>query len=263
MCPSDRSRWFAALDRGLARALSSLPPGGPLVVLCSGGVDSALLAAVLRGRPGVVARTAGLPGSPDLAAGRCAAEALGIPWSARTLEPSEVRSRAEWVEAQEGRLRPTERAIETALACAVAAAPPGPIVCGQGADELFFGYDHYRRVPSDEALARAEEDLGALVKFGWPRSVRLAAALEREICAPFLSDEFREAARSIAAPARAAAPPPKALWREYAVYRGVPTSIAGRPKKALQYGSGVDRLLRRGGLGADRPAPERPAQSPI
>ncbi len=245
----------AALDRGLDAAVRELPSRGPLVVLCSGGVDSGVLATRLRERPQLVAAVVGVAGSPDLAAGRAAAEAIGIPSAVVAVDEDAVRSWAGWIDGRLGPLPPTQRAIATAFVLAVANAPAGPIVVGQGADELFFGYAHYRRGPASEAFARAEADLARLRSTDWPRCVGLAAALGREVHAPFLAEPFVAAARSIPEAIRWAAPPPKALWRAYAAARGVPPAVAGRPKKAWQYGSGVDRALRRAGPST---APSRP-----
>ncbi len=237
--------WFTHLDLPFEHALARLPDREPVVVLFSGGVDSGLLAWELRHRPGTKLATFGLEGSLDVAAATERAKELGLPWTPSCASPEEVRRRArelvEWV----GPLSPTERSIETAFSLAAERAPPGPLVCGQGADELFFGYAHYRSLAPGAAAQRAEADLAALLAHAWPREQQIGRHLGRMVCAPYLDPEFVAAARSVPASDRLAGDPPKALFRAWARRRGLPPEIADRPKKALQFGSGVARLLRR------------------
>lgn len=236
---------FALLDRAFDRALARLPEGGPSVVLFSGGVDSGVLAWALRTRPRTTLTTFGLPLSPDLEAARAGAEQIGLAWSPSSASPDEVLRMALDVEAWTGRLTPTELSVETSFALAVERAPAGTIVCGQGADEVFFGYAHTRRLAADAALRRGEADIASLLQRAWPREEEIARRLGRTVRAPYLDRDFLDAARSIPAPERLVGDPPKAWFRAWARHRGLPESIASRPKKAFQFGSGVDRLLRK------------------
>ena len=243
----DWGPWYAALDRGFERALGRIGSSEPVVVLFSGGVDSGLLAWELRGRAGTRLSTFGVVGSPDLEAGRQGAERLGIPWSASTATPKEVVDRARALDEWVGPLSPTERAVETAFALAVEGAPPGVLVCGQGVDELFLGYAHFRPLDPEGTARRADADLTHLVDVGWPREQEIARRLGRTVRAPYLDPAFVAAANAIPLPQRSVADPPKALFRGWAKRRGLPPEIALRPKRALQFGSGVDRLLRKRG----------------
>jgi asparagine synthase (glutamine-hydrolysing) len=232
------------LDVALESALNHLPPTGPLAVLFSGGVDSGLLAWELRGRPGVVLTTFGLERSADVVAARSAARLVGLPWAPTTAPPEEVERMSSRVEEWVGPLTATERSFETAFALGVQGAPYAEVVCGQGADELFFGYAHFRSLDPDRAAQRAEADLAALTERGWPREREIARRLGRSVSAPFLDPDFVRAARSIPARERLAGDAPKSFFRTWARRRGLPSEIAARPKKALQFGSGVDQLLR-------------------
>ncbi len=239
-------RWYGLLDRAVDAALARPPGPPPWVVLFSGGVDSGLLAWELRNRVGTRLATFGLPGSPDLSAARRAAERIDLPWSPSTASPEEVRRRARDLLRWVGPLTPTERSIETAFALAVERAPRGTLVCGQGADELFFGYAHFRRLGAEEAARRAEADLAYSEAVAWPREREIGRRLGRTVWAPYLDAGFVRAACRIPVGDRSGNEPPKALFRAWAARRGLPEEIAQRPKKALQFGSGVDRLLRRG-----------------
>jgi len=250
---SDPHRHFPRLDRALEAAIGPYQRGrGPLTVLFSGGVDSSVLAWELRQRGSVVLSTVGRPESPDLRAARSASALLGLLWNGTALSDSDLRRTASrWAREFEP-VAPSRRSIFLALALAIERAPPGAILCGQGPDELFLGYAHFRGLDLEATRRRAADDLERLLREDWPRTVDLARKAGREIAAPFLHPEFVHAALEIPLEERLPRSRPKGLWRDWARHRGVPEEIAERPKRALQYGSGIDRWGRR--AAADYPA---------
>ncbi|MGI0070726.1 MAG: asparagine synthase C-terminal domain-containing protein [Thermoplasmata archaeon] len=244
MEPGDRAEWFHRLDGAITTALAPWArPDGPLVLLFSGGVDSGLLAWELRGRPKFTLFTIGSASGADLPVSTGAAPLVGVPGRSATVGTSEVRAVTERLADQLDGLGRTARSVLIAFALAVQLAPEGTVLCGQGADELFLGYAHFRGLGTDAAAARADEDLRRLIDVDWPRSVRATVRLGRVVVAPYLDPAFVEAARSIPIGHRVPIPHPKALFRDWARHRGLPAAIADRPKRALQFGSGVDRLL--------------------
>jgi asparagine synthase (glutamine-hydrolysing) len=251
--PSNVPAWEIPLGAALAAALERLPTGSPRVVLFSGGVDSGLLAWEMRSFPDLTLSTVGLEGSADLVAARTAALELGLRWSPHVATPAEVRTVVREISDEIEGLGPTARSVEVAFALAVRQAPSGTVVCGQGADELFFGYAHFRSLDEPAAQLRARADLEYLRSEAWPRSLRIAHALGRTIVAPYLDTEFVRSAEEIPVAERRAGPMPKQAFRSFALRRSLPTSLALRPKKALQFGSGVDRLLRRDRKGIANP----------
>jgi asparagine synthase (glutamine-hydrolysing) len=229
----------------LRDALARLPSGPPKVLLFSGGVDSGLLAWELRTEARLTLVTVGLQGCADLAAGELAARELGLSWEPKTFRDVDALEMDRTIAPETRGLPPTARSVDVAFALAVRYAPPGLLLCGQGADELFLGYAHFHGLSEQAAGQRAVEDLGYLLREAWPRAQRIATTLGREVVAPYLDPEFRSVAESIPLPERLAGPEPKGAFRAFARRQGLPEPIASRPKKALQYGTGVDRLLRR------------------
>jgi asparagine synthase (glutamine-hydrolysing) len=237
---------FALLDRAFDSALAPWKRDGPpVVVLFSGGIDSGVLAWELRRRSSVGLATIGLPGAPDLEAAEASAGRIGLPWSGTVISEEDLEDAFRRMSAELAGLPDPRASIFLALAVAVDRAPAGELLCGQGADELFLGYGHFRGVPVDIATVRAASDLDRLLHDDWPRTVRIADRLGRRIHAPFLDPGFVRTALGIPIAERMPQPVPKALWREWARHRGVPAELADRPKRALQFGSGVDAWLRR------------------
>jgi asparagine synthase (glutamine-hydrolysing) len=215
------------------------------VVLFSGGVDSALLAWELRRTEGASLFTVGLPGSQDLRQAARAAAPVGLPWVGRELGEADLLAADRELEGELADVPGPRRGIFVALALAIGLAPPGDLVCGQGADELFLGYAHYRGLGPEAAAERARSDLRRLVGEDWPRTQRIAARRSRRIAAPFLDPAFVRAASEVPLQERLPGVATKEYFRRWAEHRDLPAEAAGRPKRAIQYGFGVDRWLRR------------------
>lgn len=239
-------QWAGDLSSALEHSLRSLRTPGPrLGILFSAGVDSALLAWELRHRPGVVLSTLGREGSSDLLAAREGARRVGLPWEELRFDAEDVARAEETFAGELEGTAPVQRSVLVALALAIDRASPGLLVCGQGVDELFLGYAHYRGLDDRSAEERSRTDFERLLSSDWPRTQRIARLAGKEVVAPYLDPAFEEAARRIPISLRRPEGSPKRFFREWALARGLPPELASRPKKALQYGSGVDSILRK------------------
>jgi len=239
-----RTLW-KGLDDAFERALE--PVRGrtePLGVLYSGGVDSSVLAWELRGEPRLTLCTLGGADSADLAAGRAGAERLGLPWQPMGAAETEVTGTGDRFKEDLSGLSPVSRLVLLSLACAIDQASPGRLVCGQGVDELFLGYAHFRDLDAVQVERRSREDLDRLLATDWPRTQRIAARAGKTIEAPFLDPKFIERASQVPISLRLPRDRPKGFFRDWAIHRGLPPELANRAKKALQYGSGVARVVR-------------------
>lgn len=238
--------WFAGLDAAIEHALRPWTAGhGSLGLLYSGGVDSSVLAHELSRRDGLRLCTVGVRGSPDLVAAESGARRLGLPWRGVAVGEEEVRSTLAELAEELAPLHGVGRTVLVSLAVAVRSAGVSPLLCGQGADELFLGYAHYRGLTVVEAQERSDADLTRLRDEEWPRSRAIARRLGVDLAAPFLDPAFVTAAQRVPIPERLPRPVAKALFRAWATHRGLPVDLAARPKRALQYGSGIHRLLER------------------
>jgi asparagine synthase (glutamine-hydrolysing) len=215
-------------------------------VLFSGGVDSALIAeaAGRRGLPTLL--TIGVPGSADLGFVRSILERWGPTPDLVEVSETEILAEAEGGNAFWNDASPVARSVIISLSLALRRSAPGIVLCGQGADELFLGYAHFRGLDPRAASARATVDLADLLEREWPRTLKVASALGRDLRAPFLDPEFISAAQRLPIVERSPGRETKRPLRALARARGIPEAICSRPKRALQYSSGVDRILRRG-----------------
>ncbi|PSQ18622.1 asparagine synthase [Halobacteriales archaeon QS_8_69_26] len=263
----DRAAGVSAL-RG---ALGSVPvPDCP--VAFSGGVDSGVVAALAAGRgpggtgggatgsggsgedAGSPLYVAGFPDSHDVAAARESAEAMGRGDDLRVVECTHesIREAAVAVARATGRTNAMDVAIAVPLYLAARrAAEDGHdrLLVGQAADELFGGYAKVARAPEDPRVeadtVRAARDE---VLAGFPdqaaRDVPAVRAAGVEPVAPFAHDRVVRAALELPAECLVAGNRRKVALRDVAA-GFLPDVVAERDKKAVQYGTLVDRELDR------------------
>ena len=241
---------WARLDPAFEEAIAPVrDSSAPISLLFSGGVDSSLLAWELRRRPELELVVVGAPGSPDIAQATQAATRLGRPLRVRHLTGDEVATMERRVAAGLVGTDSVRRSVAVALALAIESARWGPVVVGQGSDELFLGYQHFVGLSPEAALERARSDLDLLRREEWPRAVRIAEELGHRLLAPYLEPAWVEAASAVPIEARLPTRSSKELFRSWAEHRGLPPEIARAPKRAMQYGSRVHHLRAKGARG--------------
>lgn len=124
------------------------------------------------------------------------------------------------------------------------------IAAGQMSDELFGGYGRFEEMAleENENLGRAMfSSVLAASSNDFDPGDKLAVAAGLELCCPFAHLPLVEYALSIPSSLKVKVENGKAIrkyvLRKLATRKGLPESVADRPKKAVQYSSGVQRLL--------------------
>jgi asparagine synthase (glutamine-hydrolysing) len=235
-------------------AISPAPPDMPLedaiitairlrsdegVTALSGGVDSSLVAQCA-GRECV---TVGLSDSHDLRQARHAAALLGLSCTYVTITPDEIEVAIPAVVAAIPKKEPVSTGIAlTQYFIARWAGEQGyrRIITGQGADELFGGYSRYLQTATlAEDLAR---DIAGLQGQA-ARDQSVAALHGTYLSMPYLDVRVVRAALAIPAEEKVQGGHRKVPLRKVAE-RHIPRELAWNEKKAMQYGSGVWKVLR-------------------
>jgi asparagine synthase (glutamine-hydrolysing) len=226
----------------------------PVGVFLSGGLDSTLVAAIAARRlaeQGERLQTfaVGTEGSPDLLAARVAAEYLGtdhheriytarealdaVPAVVRTIEhfdPSLVRS-----------------AVPNFLLAEMTARHVKVVLTGEGADELFAGYEYLRDFGDPDKLhAEITRTVEGLHNLNLQRCDRVTMAHGLEARVPFLDREVIAFALRLPAESKLAGPgqPEKRLLRE-AFSGWLPDDLLWRTKSQFGDGSGAASVLTR------------------
>jgi len=222
-------------------------------VLFSGGVDSSLVAkAVSEKVKDTRLFVAGVKGSEDVVFAKRAAKLLSLKLESVILTKSDVESLllrsakrlSFFDEMQLGLAVPV-------LACSDAIAKAGyrVVFSGQGSDEIFAGYHSYSKAITNGFDAVNEEIWFSLSRM-WSRNFYrddiMLASNALELRLPFVSINFVK--ESMAIPASEKIISEKDSLRKHPIRKlalayGIPIEIANRPKKAMQYGSGVQKIV--------------------
>ena len=231
----------------------AVPRRGPAAVAFSGGVDSSLVALAcseVGPRPALL--TVGTAGSRDMRFAAHVAGLMRMPHHAMEIGAGDIAEASARVGAAVGEcpLSWRENCVAFYHVARLASALGMPrVLTANGIDELFCGYDSYRRVAGDgEAIAREMRERVAS-ELRMMRAVSAVAGVHGvEIAQPLLSAEFVGYATRV--PTREKITGAGDLMRKHIVRRtaalaGVPSKAAYSRKKALQYGSGIHAIMKR------------------
>ncbi|MGD1992152.1 MAG: asparagine synthase-related protein, partial [Anaerolineae bacterium] len=118
------------------------------------------------------------------------------------------------------------------------------VLTAHGADALFAGFDRYRRMPRQTLPATLEEDVQSAIHTGLVRDQAVADAFGIQILAPFLAPDVVALGLEIPVALKLGPRGNKLVLRELARQRGLPRFIVHRPKKSMQYSTGISRMVR-------------------
>ncbi|SEH10901.1 asparagine synthase (glutamine-hydrolysing) [Natronorubrum sediminis] len=250
---SNHSRALTRLETAIETAADAVDTDDrDIAVAFSGGVDSALVAAVLDAPLYVV----GFPDSHDVEAARSAARAMGRELTVVELEPTDLERAVPEVARATGRTNAMDVQIALPLYLVgerVAADGFDALAVGQGADELFGGYEKVvrldHRVEANTVRGAVREGIETLPA-QLPRDVHAIEATGLDPVAPLLHDTVVDAALRLPDELLADETERKRALRRVSRSH-LPADVVDREKKAVQYGSLVarelDRLARQAG----------------
>ena len=119
------------------------------------------------------------------------------------------------------------------------------VVAGHGADEIFGGYDRYRRMTEEDFLASTRRDAVSLLSGDLEDARNMLASVGKTLFTPYMSPGIMEWGLSLSREERMGSGgcgenkrPLRMLARELGLEEG------RREKKAAQFGCGSARLLR-------------------
>ncbi|MCG5212847.1 asparagine synthase (glutamine-hydrolyzing) [Streptosporangium soli] len=174
-------------------------------VFLSGGLDSSLVAAIAAAEYASKGRrlktfAVGAPGSPDLLAAREAAEYLGTEHHESVFDAERAVAALDEVVASVESFDASliRSAVPNWFLSELASRHVKAVLTGEGADELFAGYDYYHREHTPAELAgELERTLGQLHGLNLQRCDRVTMAHGLEARVPFLDTDVIAHAMSL------------------------------------------------------------------
>ena len=232
-----------------------------LGILYSGGLDSSILTKLLTklyGPERVMLATVGVEGSYDIKNAIAGAREIEATLNMCLLTTTNVKQSIEDILSHNLVNRVGELSIAIPLYLGFQFLSQNLdtklVFLGQGADELFGGYKKYITVYAEsgieEVKAQMNRDLNLMMNQQMRMEKNIAAIFGISLYYPFLSTKVIKFAQSIPVSDHIEykykeKPNRKVVLRKLAKEIGLSDNIANQPKKALQYGSGTIKLLKK------------------
>jgi asparagine synthase (glutamine-hydrolysing) len=251
-------KYERALHLALRKRLATMSHLRKVGVLLSGGVDSCLIAKLIRDAASglgieAIAYTAGLPDSPDVNFAREFAKELGIKHKTKILNIDTIEEYipkvieaiedSDFVQVETG--IGLYAVIDTASQDGITV-----IFSGQGPDELWGGYTWYPRVLGKdgrhELYRRMWDDLTRADIETLDRENKIAMAHGVELLFPYLDTKVVNVAMSVESELKVTSEEDhlgKHPHRQLAIKIGISEKYANREKLAIQHGTGIHGVL--------------------
>ncbi len=227
-----------------------------VAVAFSGGIDSSLIAFMAK-KCGVKVQLlhVSLENQPETEEAIEAAEALDLPMEISLFKDSDVEAALPKVVELIEEADPVKTAIGVPFYWVAEKASEDKfkaLLAGQGADELFGGYQRYvvecLRDGSEKARRTMFDDVVNIHVSNLERDLKVTGHFDVELRCPFANFEVAEYAVSLPIGCKIEEKSDtsrKLVLRQVARNLGVPTVISGKPKKAVQYSTGINDAVKR------------------
>ena len=221
----------------------------------SGGIDSGLIASIAKSI-GLQLEliTVSLPDQPELAHAIKAGKKLKLPHRVKQLTITDVEVAVKKVLWHIEEPNPMKLAVAIPLYFTAAMAHEEGLkvmLAGQGCDEIFGGYRKFLTIldrGGTQALQKAMlESSKEAYQVNYQRDEQVSAPHQIDLRLPFADLKVIEYAHSLPAELKILSPQDdlrKRVLRKLAEMMNLPMSVVERPKKAIQYATGIERALR-------------------
>lgn len=224
-----------------------------IAVSFSGGVDSSLIAVMASKFAKVLAVSVSVTGSHDASVAKHAAKELGLDCMEVSISEREITNTIESVQ----KITEVSSSVDVSIAIGLMlsarkASKEGcdAMLVGQLADEIFGGYRRYLEQYCSEGTKGVQKameyDVLNANRMNFDRDEKATSQFV-DLYLPYANAELARIGLSISPELKFDCKKGgrKIILRQAAKKFGIPQSIAERPKKALQYSSGIHKIVKR------------------
>ncbi len=227
-----------------------------VAVAFSGGLDSSVVAFIAK-KLGVKVQLlhVSLENQPETEEAIEAAETLDLPMQIHLYKDSDVEAALSKVVELIEDADPVKAAIGVPFYWCAEKAAEGKfraMLAGQGADELFGGYQRYvvecLRDGAEKARRTMFDDVSNIHTSNLERDLKVTGNFDVELRCPFANFEVAEYAMSLPVGCKIEEKSDtarKLVLRQVARDMGIPTVLSDKPKKAVQYSTGINDAVKR------------------
>ncbi len=227
----------------LKKSISKIPKQ-KVALLFSGGIDSLALALYLKKlNYDFTCYTVGTKYSKDIESSRKVAEELDLKHEIKIVDEKQIEKNLKKIVSILRSTSPIDVTVGLTTYLASKFAKEDIVISGLGSDEIFGGY--FRHKTSEDLNKDLKEGLDRVYNGDLIRDTTLANSLGKEIFAPFLNKELVEYSLTIPKEKKIKGDMNKLILRELLISNGVSQESALRLKKAAQYGTEFDKVLRK------------------
>ncbi len=205
----------------------------------SGGLDSSVLLALAPRT--VIPYTLGDENSKDYSNSKDGAKKLGFSVVSIPISSVKLESYVNTVMEIDPGIRKKDLGYEVVLAALLDNMKGKEVITGQGADEIFYGYNIFREQPGMDNSLHFKK----LFHETLPREGAIAKHFGKKLITPYLSDEILKIMENVNRDTNFSGDTNKAVLRSAAIQAGIHGEIAERKKTAAQYGSGLMKMLKK------------------
>ena len=229
-------------------------------LLCSGGVDSAFLAYILKNiskktKLNIKLYAVGNKNSKDLIYSKKIAQQLNLPLKIQTVTKDKIKEILPKIINATKTTNNMKLGVASTIYLATNLMKQDKQkigLTGQGADELFAGYNRYIKHIENNTPEKLENelihDLKNMYHVNLERDYAASAENQIKLRLPYLSNKMIKLGLKIPIKYKITNKEDKLkkhILRDAATKYGIPEEISKRPKKAAQYGSGIDKIIKK------------------